>query len=152
MQRGHLWRLVVVVIVSSLCTACGQKATESSGASQNKTEHARIEHIDGTEISRVILSEDAAKRIDIHTDSVRDIDVGGSQQTVIPYAAVLYDQNGDTWAYTNPEPLTFVRHEISVDSIKGDMALLSEGPPTGTAVVTVGVAELFGAEFEFPEE
>jgi len=29
--------------------------------------------------------------------------------------------------------------------------VLSEGPPVGTLVVTVGGAELYGAEFEFQE-
>jgi len=72
----------------------------------------------------------------------------GSRRKVVPYAAVLYDAHGDTWVYTNPEPLVFVRHRIMVDYINGDQAVLSEGPPAGTVVVTVGGAELFGAEFE----
>jgi hypothetical protein len=33
-----------------------------------------------------------------------------------------------------------------VESIKGPHALLKAGPPAGTTVVVVGVAELFGAE------
>ena len=65
---------------------------------------------------------------------------------VVPYAAVLYDARGNTWAYTNPKPLTFVRHAIHIAYIKGDLAVLSDGPPSGTEVVTVGAAELFGAE------
>ena len=31
--------------------------------------------------------------------------------------------------------------------IDGDVAVLSSGPPVGTRIVTVGVAELFGTEF-----
>ena len=65
---------------------------------------------------------------------------------VIPYAAVLYGVNGETWAYTNPEPLVFVREAITIDYVEGDQAFLSEGPQAGTAVVTVGGAELFGTE------
>ena len=65
---------------------------------------------------------------------------------VVPYAAVLYDAKGDTWVYTNPNPLTFVRHPIHIDYIEGDLAVLSDGPAAGTAVVLVGAAELFGAE------
>jgi hypothetical protein len=65
---------------------------------------------------------------------------------VVPYAAVLYDARGNTWAYTNPKPLTFVRHAIHIDYIEGDLAVLSDGPPSGTEVVIVGAAELFGAE------
>jgi hypothetical protein len=72
----------------------------------------------------------------------------GERRKVVPYAAVLYDTRGDTWVYTNPEPLVFVRHRVSVDYIEGDLAVLSDGPPSGTPVVTVGAAELFGIEFE----
>lgn len=70
----------------------------------------------------------------------------GTLTKVIPYAAVIYDPQGATWVYTNPEPLTFVRHSIVVDYIEGELAILLEGPSAGTAVVTVGAAELFGTE------
>lgn len=71
----------------------------------------------------------------------------GSPRKVIPYTAVIYDLAGETWAYTSPEPLVFVRHPISVDYVGGDLAVLSDGPPSGAAVVTVGAAELYGTEF-----
>jgi hypothetical protein len=71
----------------------------------------------------------------------------GSEK-VVPYGAVIYDAYGGTWVYTSPEPRVFVRHEIDIDYIDGDMTVLSHGPDVGTAVVTVGVAELFGTEFE----
>jgi hypothetical protein len=71
----------------------------------------------------------------------------GAQRLVVPYGAVIYDLHGETWVYTNPEPLVFVRHPIRVDYIEGDLAVLLEGPPAGTEVATVGVAELFGTEF-----
>lgn len=70
----------------------------------------------------------------------------GGPRKVVPYAAVLYGVHGETWVYTNPEPLIFVRSPITVDYIDGDMAVLSEGPAVGTAVVTLGAAELFGTE------
>jgi hypothetical protein len=65
---------------------------------------------------------------------------------VVPYAAVIYGVHGETWVYTNPEPLTFVREPIVIDFIEGDLAVLTQGPPAGTDVVTVGGAELYGAE------
>jgi hypothetical protein len=65
---------------------------------------------------------------------------------VVPYAAVLYGVHGETWVYTNPEPLVYVRQAITIDYIEGDLAILSEGPEAGTEVVTVGAAELFGTE------
>jgi hypothetical protein len=71
----------------------------------------------------------------------------GEKRKIIPFAAVMYDAKGNTWVYTNPEPLVFVRQPIKIDTIAGDEVLLAEGPPAGTPVVTVGGAELFGTEF-----
>ena len=49
-------------------------------------------------------------------------------------------------------PRVFVRRSITVDDIvadaAGDYAILTEGPEPGSFVVSVGVAELYGAEFE----
>ena len=74
---------------------------------------------------------------------------GGTSRKVIPYAAVIYDVNGDTWVYTNLEPLVFIRESVSIDYIEGDLAFLAEGSAgsaAGTQIVTVGGAELYGAE------
>jgi hypothetical protein len=67
----------------------------------------------------------------------------------VPYGAIMYDKKGATWTFTNPEPLVYVRHAVSVESIDGQRVVLAEGPPTGTAVVTVGAAELMGAEHKY---
>lgn len=72
----------------------------------------------------------------------------GKKRKVVPYSALIYDPNGDTWVYTSPTPRTFIRYEVEVDYIEGNMAVLDEGPPTGTVIATVGVAELYGAEFK----
>jgi hypothetical protein len=71
---------------------------------------------------------------------------GGAQRKVVPYSSVIYDLKGDAWAYTSPAPLTFVRDRISIDFIDGDKAVLTQGPAAGTAVVTIGAAELLGTE------
>jgi hypothetical protein len=70
----------------------------------------------------------------------------GALQKVIPYSAVIYDLTGETWVYTVPEPLTYVRQPISVDYIEGDTVVLEDGPDVGTLVATVGVAELYGID------
>ncbi|RLT34469.1 MAG: hypothetical protein DWI59_06505, partial [Chloroflexi bacterium] len=78
-----------------------------------------------------------------------EIPLAGSGETrkIIPYAALLYDPTGKTWVYTNPTELVFVRQPILIETIAGDDVILGDGPPTGTSVVTVGAAELYGAEF-----
>jgi len=227
--RWMVWVLVMAVVLLPAC--------ESSSEAAEKVEPAHVEPIEGTGLSRVVLTERAVERLDIRTVPVRDEqvtrkrDLGGqvvdvevsilvrvpltesdlsavdrslpvvlrsldasgdsctasivdapdpadaasalyclvddtgcdfaldqrlfaevsltgveAERKVIPYAAILYDLNGDTWVYTQVEPRVFVRAPISVDYIEGDVAVLSEGPPDATEVVTNGASELFGTE------
>ena len=142
MRHSNRWVVVVLIIVSLLLVACGQ-APENLASSPP----ARVEHIGQTGLSRVTLTAEAAKRLGIETSVVSNTQVDGKSQMVVPYRAVYYDLNGVTWVYTNPEPLTFVRASIRIDHIAGDQAVLSDGPPSGTTIVTVGVPELYGTEF-----
>jgi aromatic ring-cleaving dioxygenase len=149
MKKQYGWMVVVLLFAGLLVSACGQ----SSAATTTEEDHpATVEQLEGEEPTRETLTEDAAKRLDIQTAAVQDAEVGGAKRTVIPYAAIIYDTEGATWVYLNPKPLTFVRHPVTVDDIKGDQAFLSDALPAGSAVVTVGVAELYGAESEFEEE
>jgi hypothetical protein len=70
----------------------------------------------------------------------------GTERKIVPFTALLYGVHGETWVYTNPEPLAFVRAPVTVDYIEDELAFLSEGPPVGTEVVTVGGSLLYGAE------
>lgn len=70
-----------------------------------------------------------------------------TSRKVIPWSSVLYDLHGNTWVYTCPDPLSFVRRSVSVDYFDGELAVLSNGPPPGTVIVTTGATELFGTEF-----
>jgi hypothetical protein len=72
----------------------------------------------------------------------------GKERLTVPFAALIYEPDGRNSVYTNPEPLVFIRHYIKVDYVEGDLAILLDGPPVGTAVVTDGAIELFGAEFK----
>ncbi len=69
-----------------------------------------------------------------------------AKQKVVPYGAVYYDGKGAAWVYVNPKPLVFERERVSVERVVGDLAVLAEGPPVGTPVVTVGAALLYGTE------
>lgn len=147
-QRGS--RILVVAAFVVVCAGCGT----SKPAAATAMEPATLERVAGSDLQRVRLTQRASERLGIQTAVVRDATVArkgapaesGARRIVVPYAAVLYDIRGDTWTYVSPEPLVFVRHPIRVDYIEGDLAVLHEGPPSGTAVVTVGVAELFGIE------
>jgi hypothetical protein len=77
-----------------------------------------------------------------------ELQVSGTEdkQKVVPYSAVYYDGKGVPWVYVNTKPLTYERQRIGVERVTGDLAILSDGPPIGTPVVTVGASMLFGAE------
>ncbi|MGB8193291.1 MAG: efflux RND transporter periplasmic adaptor subunit, partial [Chitinophagaceae bacterium] len=72
---------------------------------------------------------------------------GSVSGIVVPYSAIVYDIHGGTWVYTNPSPNVFVRQRVELKTVTGETAVLNRGPATGTKVVTVGAAELFGTEF-----
>jgi hypothetical protein len=130
----------------------GVAASPKAAAVPETDSSATVEAVGDTGLKRVMLIPAAAKRLDIKTGRVSSALVNVQQRSVIPYAAVLYDSNGETWTYTSPKPLVFVRHDIRVDDIRDDLAVLSAGPPLGTMVVTVGSAELWGIEYGEIEE
>lgn len=141
MQHYNRWMIVVLIIAGLQISACERKSGMHS-----KIEPAHVEHIQGSKLSRVTLTEKAIERLDLKTAPVKEQQVSGSLRKVVPYSALLYDKHGKTWLYKSTEPRIFVRHPIIVDYIEGDLAILSDGPPTDTQVVTVAAAELFGAE------
>lgn len=152
MRYSQIWHdnrwivAVLLIITCLLLTGCGQ--TPAGQVSQKEeTGPARVEPVAGTNLSRVVLTAEAAKRLGIETAPVRDTQVRGKLQKVVPYSALIYGLHGETWVYTNPESLTYVRDAISVNFIDGNLAVLSKGPPSGTAIVTVGAPELYGTEF-----
>ncbi len=150
MRHSHRWRapalMLLVVALGLSVSACsrGQAAEEETGYRD-----ATVEPVAGTDLSRVTLSQRAAERLGIQTAQVR---AGTATRKVIPYAALLYDETGDTWTFTNPTPLTYLRQHVKVDLIEGDQAILLDGPGVGTSVVTVGAAELLGTELGVGEE
>lgn len=103
-----------------------------------------LERIQGTDIHRVRLSAEVAGKINVQTAKVR----AAGKDRVIPHAAVIYNPEGNAFVYTVPEPLTYVRAPIAVRRAVGERAILAEGPPPGTTVVTVGAAELLATEYE----
>lgn len=146
MRHNNRWLILVLIISSLLFAACSGAANETS-----KVEPASVEPIEGTELNRVTLTEKAAQRLQIESSPVREEQSprSGAMQMAVPYSAVIYDLNGDTWVYTRnpgPESLTFEREPITIDYIEGDLAFVSEGPALGTEVATVAVAELYGID------
>jgi len=139
--------LIGLLLVLPL-SACGPQVS----VAEDDPRPAQLEPIEGTDLNRITLTEEAADRLGLEVAEVRTELVDGVEQLVVPYAALLYGPDGITWVYVNVEPLVFMRQAIVVDSIQGDDVFLSEGPEAGASVVTLGATELFGSESEFEEE
>ena len=133
MKRMNLFLLIFMMVAALQLAACGAKP-----ATTEKINPSTLEEIEGSDIKRVILTEKAAERIDVQTVPVSGL--------VVPYSAVIYDTEGNTWIYTNPAPFTFVRAPVVIDHIEGDQAFLSQGLESDAPIVTVGVIEIYGAE------
>jgi hypothetical protein len=135
-------RLVLLVLfpVALAAAGCGGGSGDDESPSP-----AVIEHVKGSNVERVRLTAEAARRIGVRTAVVRR--AGGGPGLVIPYAALLYDPDGNTWAYTSPKPLVFQRQNVKVARIDGNTVLLSKGPSAGTKVVIEGATEIWGVEY-----
>jgi hypothetical protein len=111
---------------------------------------AQVVPVPGSNIPRLELTPGAVQRLGIQTRPVAPGTAGAAE--VIPYPAVVYDTDGSSWTYVNIAADTYVRQPITVTAIRGDVALLSAGPPVGAQVVTVGSAELLGTEYNISGE
>jgi hypothetical protein len=117
---------------------------------------ATVKSIPGSAVKQLKLTQQAVLRLGIATVPVRTAQAapGGRPGTyrVIPYSAVVYDNDGSTWAFVNTAPRTYVRQRITVGAIQGSTAVLTGGPAAGAAVVTVAAPELLGTEYNISGE
>jgi hypothetical protein len=117
---------------------------------------ATIQSVPGSAVKQLRLTEQAIHRLGITTAAVRTgqatLDGRRGTHKLIPYSAVVYDNDGSTWAFVNTAPRTFVRQRITAGAIRGNTAVLTGGPAVGAAVVTVGAPELLGTEYNISGE
>ena len=139
MGRSNRKALIGLGLAAFLLAACSQGGVAGI---VSEDPPVKVEKNEATGLSRLTLSAKAAERLGIATGAVSAAGAG----TAIPYAALVYDKTGKTWVYTNPQGRDFIRQAIEVERIEGDLAYLTSGPPVGTAVVTVGTAELWGVD------
>jgi hypothetical protein len=144
MRHSKRWLAVLGLLIAvPQLSACTQTSAEATGGA----EPAKVEQVEGSgDASRVTLTPKAVERLGIRTTPMGETTVAGKKRKVVPYGAVLYDPEGKTSVYVSPAPNTYVRQPITVDFIQGDRAVLVAGPAAGTAIVTVGAAELYGTE------
>jgi hypothetical protein len=139
-----------LALIGAFVVAVGIWAINDSDTAESATttgKPATVEKIEGSDFSKVTLTERAAQRIELQTGAVTEAEVSGAARLTVPYGAIFYDSMGNAWVYTNPEGLSFVRAAVTIERIEGDVAVLTAGPEIGTKVVSQGAALLYGTEF-----
>jgi hypothetical protein len=131
--------LAVAAAVS--LSACKEVETETATG----YEPAKLEEVKGNEDLKVVtFTKEGAARTGVETETVRVED----GRKIVPYAALIYDPEGKTFVYTSPKPRTYLRAPVKVRRVEGERVIVSDGPPAGAQVVTVGTAEVYGTELE----
>src|SRR5687767_3333666 len=113
MKRNSTWVLIGALLPGLVVAGCSELAELPA------EEAIHIEELESG-LKTLTLSARAAERLGIETADAED----AGTQTVVPYASVIYDAQGATWAYVAVEPLSFERESIVVESISGEDALL----------------------------
>jgi hypothetical protein len=147
MTRRRLRSGMAALVVLS-APVLGSCAGPSTVAAPEVVEPAHVEPLGDSGLNRITLEEQAVTRLDLQTGEVREGSVDGQPRLLVRHSAIVYDADGSAWAYTVVERLTYERAPVEVDQVVGEDALLTSGPSVGTEVVTVGVAELYGAEHD----
>ncbi|MCW2821429.1 MAG: hypothetical protein JWR64_1224 [Marmoricola sp.] len=143
--RNVCWLALALVTMMLGVTGCSQAAGSAHAPATRPA--AKVEAGDGSHPARITLSEEAVRRLGIETQPVRTANGSGAGAALlIPYSAVVYDAEGSAWAFTSPSQRTYVRAPLKILSVENDRVTLTSGPPPGTELVTVGAAELVGAE------
>ena len=139
--RTHRSGGLASLLVATGLVAAGCASSVEEPAAPTGEEPAVVEAAEDDGPARITLSEEAETRLGLET-----VVVGTTPQLAVPYAAVVYDEEGAAWAFARLEDGRYQRTPLTVADITGDVALLSAGPTAGTEVVTVGAAELVGVE------
>lgn len=139
-MKHRKWVAAAALAAGLPLAACSGPASSLGEASNGAV---RVEPVEGSPVSKVILTPEARDRLGIATAQVRQ---GTRSGLVLPSAALLYDAEGRTWTYVVQGEGSYVRAAVDVDHIDGASTYLTDGPAAGTSVVVVGVPELYGAE------
>jgi hypothetical protein len=132
----------LVVLAGLSFSAC--KEVEEESAAGYEPAHLEAVKGKGDDFKRVTFTKEGAERTALRTATVKR----SGRRLVVPYEALIYNDEAKTFVYTSPKPLSYDRVPVTVDRIEGNRVLMSKGPAAGTKVVTTGVTEVYGTELE----
>jgi hypothetical protein len=139
--RRAFQSFVVAVAATASLAACAEIEVPLA----EPYEPAHLESTGPEQPARVILTDEAQRRVQLQTTFVKSHGADVS----LDQAALVYDKKGKPWVFTVIGPLTYVRAAVGIKEVnENNVAILSSGPPAGTEVVTVGAIELWGTELE----
>ena len=109
-RQGHSTKVLIALVVAAFLTlslpACSQPQAEAVPAADTP---ATLEEVPGTDLHRITLTERAVERLGLKTGMAAS---GPQGKLTVPYGAILYDSQGRTWVYTNPELRVYVRQAV----------------------------------------
>jgi multidrug efflux pump subunit AcrA (membrane-fusion protein) len=138
---------VLAAAVATMTVAVAGCSTSSSTASQPPT--FKLVKAPGKAEPTIVLTKLGATRIGLQTALVAG---GQGGEATFPYAALLYESNGQAVVYVSTGALSFQREFVSVDTITGDTVTVTSGVTPGQKVATDGAEELLGVQNGVGEE
>ena len=144
--RGLVYMLICAGLFMTACQQQAEQMPEQSAEQLPQRESAFTGQYAGSALYRVRLTPKAAEKYNLKTAPVGQEQVSGSLRRVVPEAAIIRDQRGGTWIYTNPDTLLYIRTAVTVDQVDAGRAVLSDGPTAGTSVVISGADQLLNNE------
>jgi hypothetical protein len=129
--------------------AAGLAGCASSASSTPQSPASKPVTLPGIATPNVVLTPLGAQRIGLETAPVS---AGPAGAATFPYAALLYEPNGQTAVYVPAGTLTYARHFVQVDAINGGQVTVTSGVSPGERVVTNGAEELLGVQNGVGEE
>lgn len=131
-------------IFLTIALSVGLSACQKHSNHAQKISPAKIDKIEGSAVSKVTLTADAEKRLGIETIVP---ELGDSNRALVPLSALLYDTKGAAWLFACSSEHVYQRVRVEVLDTLENQVRVSGALPRGVAIVTQGVAELYGAEF-----
>jgi len=138
---------LTTVAAAALAAVLAGCSTSASTASQPPT--SKLVQVPGNSQPSVVLTQLGAERIGLKTAAVATAPGG---EATFPYAALLYEPNGQAAVYVATGALTFTRALVTVDTISGNVVVVKSGVTPGQHVATDGAEELLGVQNGVGEE
>jgi hypothetical protein len=149
MSEMRKMRLAGLLAGAAVAATAGLAGCASPASSAAYSPTSELVAPPPTATPNVVLTPLGAQRIGLETVPVS---AGPGGAATFPYAALLYEPNGQTAVYVATGTLTYTRHFVKVDAITGGQVTVTSGVTPGERVVTDGAEELLGVQNGVGEE